>query len=346
MRGHDLIRTRRERSELRALVSGLLLATPLLVAPWLGACSKSATPTADPCANCEAPNFCAAGQCREPGESVVSGGLGTAAGEFGALESDESMPEAPMSIAISANGERVAVLDQVNARIQVFDQGTPSYQIPLESETADDILLLADERYAVIDRVADRLEIVSKSGERLLATSLTGDGVSEAGAIWNSFARTDGIWLAAGKLFVRIVDGDGAVLERRTLRTGLPSVDGAWLYTVRTLQDRSVEIVRRAAQGKPNYLQKQIVFDDPAQVLVRSDLDAAGRLYLISELAVEGKDPELRALVLDETLEVAREVALASDKSARQSFKTVVVSEKGVLAQLDVSADQVRVRRY
>src|SRR6185503_15316008 len=98
-------------------------------------------------------------------EVMVRAAWGQGAGQLGRRASSESAPEAPMGFAIDREG-RVHVLDQVNARLQIFEKGAPARVVALPAETFQDIALDAKGNAVVLDRLStSTLAFIGANGE-------------------------------------------------------------------------------------------------------------------------------------------------------------------------------------
>ncbi len=135
---------------------------------------------------------------------------GTANNQLGHRRPQEGSPEGPMSFEVDASG-RVFVLDQVNSRIQVFQDGRAPRSIPLPSDTFCDIAADEDGRLAVLDRQAgDELLILDESGRVESQLQLSGKEIPEGGLVTALFSRTDGTWVEVNnEKLVRVADEDG-----------------------------------------------------------------------------------------------------------------------------------------
>lgn len=309
---------------------------------------KEPEPAAE-CGDCDAPNFCLAGECVEPGAAVVEAELGDGPGEFGIQEPEEANPVAPMSLAATSGGEQVFVLDQENQRIQVIEGSEVADEIPIPSPTAQDLALLENGDLALLDPHEGALVVIDDGGDVRREVTLVGPGIPEVGRARGLFSREDGIWVQADRYFVLVLDAEGQEVEKRRLLPGHVSRDGVSLISTKILGDGSLQIDSRPVEGMPTYTQAQLRFDHGVSYLISTDTDAEGNFYIATNHIWEGDDSnESQALltVLSPELEQLRQTDLARYETGRETFRPIAVSDAGQVFQLEVQQDRVIVRRY
>lgn len=153
--------------------------------------------------------------------------VGSAPAAFGITRLDEASPEGPGSIAVDADG-RFWVLDAVHARIAVIGKdGVLEANVPLPSDTIEDLALLPSGDVAVLDRlVARRVFVLAPSGALVAEAPVEGPGVEDGGLVTAIFADGTGVWLEVHRgTQVRVLDGTLARDARRSTRPGLPLGD-------------------------------------------------------------------------------------------------------------------------
>ena len=278
---------------------------------------------------------------------MFEGKLGTKPGEFGVTDYDEEEPVAPMSVAVSSSADRVYVLDQLNRRIQVFLSGKLEKELPIESVTANDLVLLNDTTLVLLDRDRNSLIFMSPDGVELSKAKISGPGILGGGDIWKLYARSDGLWAQVGKSdYLHLFSATGEPVKRKR-RSGFPSLDGEWFFSVTTLGDGSIHVVKRNASGKPKYTEAHIVPETRNGGLLAADCDSAGNLYVVSLPSNKNAGESARRVdVLSPDLKVVRNFSLEPATTVRDSFRTVAIAKNGAVLQLDVKEDRVAVRRY
>src|SRR5206468_11932365 len=87
------------------------------------------------------------------GRVIVQGGWGGEAGQFGRRRDAESNPEGPMALAVA--GGEVAVVDQINRRVERFKDGKLAATIPIGGDTVQDLAVAPGGRTVLLDRLVD-----------------------------------------------------------------------------------------------------------------------------------------------------------------------------------------------
>src|SRR5262245_45057636 len=116
-----------------------------------------------------------------PKEVLVRAPWGKEVGQLGRKREAESAPQAPMGFAVDAEG-RIHVLDQVNARLQIFDRDKPPRVVSLPSDAFQDIALDAKGNPIVLDRLATgTVAFLGANGDIDHTVPIVGPGVPEGG---------------------------------------------------------------------------------------------------------------------------------------------------------------------
>src|SRR5262249_61405417 len=116
-------------------------------------------------------------------------------GALGKKRPREGAPEAPMGFAVDVQG-RVAVLDQLNSRIQTFAPGENPRVIPLPSDTFQDIDVSPDGTVVALDRLATKtIAFIDPSGRLDHTVSVEGPSGPEGGGATGLFAPQDRVWI-------------------------------------------------------------------------------------------------------------------------------------------------------
>ena len=270
--------------------------------------------------------------------------------ELGRAHPSQANPEAPMSLAVDAFGN-VFVLDQVNARVQVFDAhgGAPT-AIKIPSRTAQDLVVDPAGGLVLLDRLVDRaLIFVDGSGLEKKRVPLVGSGVQEGGAVTALFALADGFWVETehtNLVRVALPNGD-ADPARPTLEGRRPNVGGPLLRAAR--DPNGFAIV--SAIGSGGFLVR-VPFKAPVMELDALDADAAGNVYVAAHLAREL--PVAPFALYDATVEVVALNAGGSELGRfevpapyadDEQFKPIVVGKDGAVYHLEVGASAATLRR-
>jgi hypothetical protein len=274
------------------------------------------------------------------GTTVIHGGWGSRPGEFARRRDPESNPEAPMAIA-AARGE-VAVVDQVNRRVQRFRDGKLTATIPLGGDTVQDVAAGARGSTVLLDRLGDRnVQVYGADGKLANEVSLVGKGVPEGGGVTAVFADDDGIYVEREHAsVVRIADASGNADPARPELIGRPSRDGHLLLSAKIADRASGSIAIAAfdrASGQPLWSQV-ISLDEPIQHIFTVDSDAHGRAYVAADVGRETPQPPYR--IYDEKITIARldqngSPAGAIDApplaTADESFRPITVDDDGAI---------------
>ncbi|MBI1947434.1 MAG: hypothetical protein HYS27_17200 [Deltaproteobacteria bacterium] len=149
---------------------------------------------------------------------------GAAPEALGVSRDDESSPEGPGSLAVDADG-RTFVLDAVHARVAVLGKGGAlEANVPLPSDTVEDIALTPAGDLVALDRlVARRVYVIAPNGSLVTSAPVEGAGVDDGGLVTALFADADGVWLEVlHGAQVRVLDAALREDAARTVRPGMP----------------------------------------------------------------------------------------------------------------------------
>lgn len=245
-----------------------------------------------------------------------------------------------MSFTVDAWG-RVLVLDQVNERIQIFEEGRTPRSIPLPADSYQDIGVDRNGNPVVLDRLVRRTVETLQPGGDTLAVPLEGGGVPEGGGTTAMFVRDDGVWIEVehGRL-VRVADAAGHPDQQRPAVPGRFSADGRWLLSAaREGQGAAVVLARPASDpGAAPRLFAHVRFALPVLYLVALESDPAGRVLLAAHLA--RFRPTRPFDVIEEHLEVvllaangreADRLRLPVSRGALDRFRSLFVGPDGLL---------------
>ncbi len=285
-----------------------------------------------------------------PTQTLVRGGWGSGAGEFGHLPARESNPEGPMSAAALSDGG-LLVLDQVNLRLQRYGRdGRLLGAQKIGSPTAQDLVVDGAGRTHVLSRHGEGTGIESYGPDGRLERKLTvvGGRVSEGGAITGLFSDRDGLYVETGNdELVRVADAKGEQTKLDETIPGRPTRDGR-LYIRAGIIDkaggRAYVQAHRADGSKPPALawERPLTFAAPLLHILLLDSDREGRIYLGVETAQE--DPVTHKLEEVATVAVRLDGSAgkltgtltlpATTEDPTERFRPLVVGEDGTLYQL------------
>lgn len=286
------------------------------------------------------------------GQVVLSAPWGGGARELGRRAANESSPEGPMSFAVDDRG-RAFVLDQVNARVSVFEGGNAVRTLPLPADTFQDIALRDDGGLAVLDRFgAESVAYLNPEGSLTHEVALAGEGVPSGGDVTALFQRGDGTWVEVQHAsLVRIADADGNALAERDVVAGRFAPDGSLLRMSKSgASAASLAIIEPGA--RPRALAR-VEFPLPVWQLLALETDASGRIVVAADLYQEGPAPAFELLDARETLVVlSREGAelsrfeLPASSGAEESLRRVRVGADGSVYHMAFAEAGVSVRRF
>ncbi len=287
---------------------------------------------------------------------VLRTSWGSGPGQLGRKQAAESSPEGPASFLVDGDG-RVFVLDQVNLRIQVYDQGRLKQSIPLPADTFEDLALMTDGSVAVLDRLSRRtVRVTNASGQLVSEVNLVGPGVGQGGAVTGLFARDDGLWVevAHGRL-VRITDASGHADPQRPWVAGRFTAGGSKVLSAALDGRYAAEIVTRpAVAGKvPAQHLARVAFDLRLAHLTALETDATGNVYLGALMMRHRQsapfdviEQRSEVVVVSPTGRELRRISLPAPVTGLEFFRSIRVSPDGTIWHLAFDAHGATLRRY
>lgn len=290
------------------------------------------------------------------GEKVIEGAWGSALGQFGRRAESESNPEAPMAMIAGAGGE-VAIVDQVNRRVQRFKDGRPGAPIAIGGDTVQDLAAGTDGRTVLLDRLVDKnIQVYGADGKLLNEAPLVGKGIPEGGGVTGVFADKDGIYVERehGPL-VRIADANGNSDPARPEMPGRPTRDGRLLISAAIADREQGQVVVRAfdrASGQPTWTQP-VQLAAPLLHIVLLDSDRQGMVYLAAATGHESPSPPYS--ILDEAITVVRlgtggaprgAIDLPPIQTADETFRPLSVGDDGSIWMMVPGKAGMTVLRY
>ena len=292
---------------------------------------------------------------RARGTLVIRGAWGSGPGQFGRKRDPESNPEAPMAMVAGAGGE-VAIVDQVNRRVQRFAGGKLVGTVSVGGDTVQDIAMGEGGRTVLLDRLADRnVQIYDRDGKLLNEAALVGEGIPEGGGVTGVFTDDKGIYVEREhQALVRIADTSGNSVPRQEL-PGRPTRDGRLLVTA-VLVDRQagtiqVKAIDRATL-RPAWEQ---VISTGAMVLsvLMLDSDRNGMVYVAASTGHESPQPPFQ--IVDEAIVVARlgpggqvrgMLQLPAVRSPDETFRSMSVDDNGSVYAMEPGPTGLSIVRY
>jgi hypothetical protein len=235
----------------------------------------------------------AVGTSTRPASSrvVVEAAWGSALGQVGRRDANESNPEGPMALVVQ--GDDVLLLDQANARVQRFRRGVAigSFQV---GDTAQDVALGPSGTTVVLDRLVDKsVTIHGPDGARLGEIPLAGKGLEDPSDATGVFVDDQGVWVEREHAsLVRVATADGASDEARPEVPGRPTEDGRRVVTAAlgSAAEGTVLVTAFERAELSIVWAVTVQLSRPIVQLMMLETDAAGQVYLAAEGARERAD--------------------------------------------------------
>ncbi len=302
----------------------------------------------------------APGQPTPPGGVFFQAGWGSGDGQLGRLESNESNPEAPMSLTVDRQGN-VYVLDQVNGRIVRLDRnGQPLPALPVTQQVPRDLVVSPTGGLLVMDNLRDNtVAVLDPDGQLLGELPVVGRNVERGGLAMGVHADSSGVYLERENgMTVRLGDAAGNADAERPLLDGRPSRDGASLLSMAVIQPAQgrfwVRSVDRAS-GQMRFM-REFALAIPLIQLSLLDSDASGRIYVAANVANERKDPatgefhlvdeSLQLLCLGSQGELRQVLSLPPNRMAHRSVRDLAVRDDGVILYMHRTEEGVSILQY
>lgn len=326
-----------------------------LLAPKVAAAKTLAKPAVT--ANAQPPAFATTPGASVKGfvvEEIVFAPWGTGVGELGVSHPKEANPEAPMSLAVDAEG-KVHVLDQLNRRISVFDpNGGPTRVVPIGSDTVQDLAIDPRGGWAILDRlVAREVRFLDANGKVRAQVPVVGQGIPESGVVTGLFAASDGFWLETEhKSLTRVATVDGEPDPKRPTIAGRRATPTSPL--LRAARDPAGYAVVSAidSQMGSNGFLARVPFSAPVLELVGLEGDGLGTTFVGAHVARETTtapfslyDETLTVVALDRNGTEIGRFDLPPQTGPEEQLKSMVLSPKGLVHHLHVGATGATIRR-
>lgn len=279
---------------------------------------------------------------------VVRAAYGSGSNQIGIASPEEANPEGPMSFVLGPDA-KVYILDQVNARIQVFDAGARTETIPIPGRTFVDIDRTPDGKLVLMDNLVKKaVYVLSPKGETIRILPLPGKGVADSAAVTAIECRDDprwsGIWAQVDGRWLRLAALDGTPDAERLAIPGRPSIDGKRFLRAEVDGETTV-LIRWSHADRAGWEQRRLAFDMPVAHLLGLWDDRRGRIYLGAFLVREPEAANVVA-VLDPAGKELGRLALAVALMPHEVYRSVRVSPEGRVYQMVLEERGVVIRRY
>jgi hypothetical protein len=232
--------------------------------------------------------FVSTGEGGSPSEKpdaplVVSRPWGSDDASLGRSRPQEGNPEAPMSFAMTKDGNLV-VLDQVNARVVRIDRtGRTVATMELSERVPQDIALGPGGETAILDRLGDQVVTLRRPGGNVIGSlPLRGQGVPEPGQVTGVFIDKRDVYVERrhGPL-VLVGDLDGHPARERTEVPGRPTRDGELFVSAGIVDRRAGRMFVSAFDRKlgQHRFTREITTGAPLLAISLLDSDRRGTIY-------------------------------------------------------------------
>lgn len=258
-----------------------------------------------------------------------------------------------MAFSVTPDGD-VAVLDQVNRRVQRFRDGRFVGSVALPNEAAQDVATTRDGRTVVLDRLGDpSVTLFDSAGRPTRTVPMVGGPIAEGGAVTGLFVEPDGVYVEREhRELVRVADARGEPDPARTTLWGRPTRDGSTLLRA-SIADRARGAVTVSAASRANGAMdwsSTVALDGAVLHLLLLDGDRRGRVYLgavVGTYAAGGvTDPHVTVVRLDRAGTPEATLRLPAPPEADELFRPLVIDDDGVVYALAPGADGLAVVAY
>ena len=288
------------------------------------------------------------------GEVLVRAEWGSEPGKLGHRNTGEAAPEGPMSFAKLPDGS-LEVLDQVNARLQIWKAGEPTRVIPLPSDTYEDMAVDPRGGTVVLDRLATgTVTFVDPSGRVDHSIPIAGAGVTEPGGVTGVFARADGVWIEVEhQSVVRIADANGEPDASRPAVPGRFAFGGAATVSVAIASPTSARLSRLSLTAASPPIETTLSFSMSILGIHALEMDGNDRSFIAVNQIEESEEAPFDVLDERETVivvdargaEVGR-VEVAPPTTGEEQRRPIRVDERGNIYELRCGKDAATIERF
>lgn len=280
-------------------------------------------------------------------EIVVRAGIGSGPEDLGVIMPEEANPEGPMSFVVGSAGE-IYVLDQTNARIQVFKNGKYLKTIKIPDAVYSDLELLPGGRIALLDSLVKKAVFINDEKGSLRETvSLLQKEIPSPEFVLGLYFRGEGdwagLWAQADNSSIWLAGLDGKPAIRDKVLPGLLNFKGKNLLKLK-LEDKKQAIVLRSDETFGNWARLKVNFELPLGQVFGLWEDLRGRLLLAVNLFDEKKETS-QTVVLDSRGKEVVRVEMSVSAHPAEIYFPVRVTPDGQIYQLTIEKDEV-IRKY
>lgn len=259
-----------------------------------------------------------------------------------------------MAIACGPAGD-LAILDQVNGRVQRFANGkwSTAFAVP---ETVQDLAIGWDGATVLLDRLAARsVRIHDAAGRAIRELPLVGRGIPEGASATGIFVTREGTFVEREHgAVVRIADRDGQVDPSRPEVAGRPTRDGRGFVRA-AMADRArggLTVSAFDARGAARWA-RTIELGAPILHVLMLDTDRRGRVYVAAAVGRESFEPPYG--IAGEAVVVARLdadgapsglLSLPAMPTADETFRPFAVDDDGTVYAMYPNEETLDVVRF
>lgn len=285
-------------------------------------------------------------------EEILKIPWGSGPGQIGHDLPQEASAEGPMSFVVDRDG-RLFVLDQVNGRVMVFPRGEPPVEIPLPTNTYQDLALDPRGGLVLMDRLVSRaLLFLSDRGEIRHQIALEGPGIYDSGLATALFTQADGSWVEIEhKAMVRVALADGSPDPERLVRPGrFSSQEGKYLRAALSENNR-VEIAIADHRGRLTPVGHAELATDVLQ-LCALETNSQGQIFVGASLFREEADPEETKGLGDQIIALTPQgqelwrTLFPPNTGPEEQFRKIRIGEDGALYKLALGEEGATLWRY
>lgn len=290
---------------------------------------------------------------RRPASPVLQVPWGSAPGQLGHSIPEEGAPEGPMTVTADASG-RIFVLDQINARIAVFDAGAPTGEIPLPGDTFQDLDFFGRDGFVLLDRhMSSSLAFLDAKGHVSHEVALVGLGVREGTSVTAIFSRADGVWAEVEHTgVVQITDASGKPSRPRRFAAGRSTGDE---LAVRAALDpaKASVVLSRAEVGLPARDFARVAFAMKPSAITGLEVLPGGNVFVSAQLFEERPVAPFDVVASDHTLtllgpggELLDQQSIPDHEGPEEVFRPARLGADGAIYALRFAHEGAEVWRY
>jgi hypothetical protein len=287
------------------------------------------------------------------GVEVVRARYGSGPDDLGDIIPEEASPECPQSFALGSKGE-IYILDQLNARVQIFKDKKRIETIPIPQELSigvREIDVTKDGKIVLLDMdIRHKVYVLDEKGTVLSELTLAGRNVPSAQGVYGMYCREDGrwdgIWVETEGRSVRIADLAGKPDPQRISVMGEFTSRGTRLLRAEVIGDVTAGI-HISDETKTRWKDFRLVFDMPVSVeLVNTD--QTDDIFVVACLVEESKAAVVAnvAVVLNLEGQEKKRINMFVSHRIEHPFRNFRLSPDGKIYQMALDDEGVAVRRY